>query len=185
MAAPPLPHRHPGAQPFPVRESLQLAAHTVNVAAARRFVRNVLAPVDSDQLVTDLELVTSELVTNAIEHAVGDVVDVTVSCDDDLVTLSVTSRGNEHQVGPSAHWRIADPGSITGRGLGIVRSLADRIDVRHRDGELRIVVERTLPAASAGQASSVTRAARSDDRRTLPASSRNGSSTNSTERGSL
>ncbi|TVR27838.1 MAG: ATP-binding protein [Ilumatobacter sp.] len=147
MAAPPLPHRHSGAHVSPFHEAVQLRADTANVAVSRRFVRNALAACDADELVADLELVSSELVTNAILHATGDIVDVSVSCDGNVVTLSVTSIGNDHQVGPSRHWRIAEPDSITGRGLGIVRSLADRIEVRHRAGALQIVVERNLSAA--------------------------------------
>jgi serine/threonine-protein kinase RsbW len=147
MAAPRLPHRHSGTHAAPVRESVQLTVDTANVAEARRFVRNALVSCDADELVADLELIASELVTNAIEHGAGEFVDVAVTCDGHVVTLSVTSRGNEHQVGPSGRWRIADPDSVSGRGLGIVRRLADRIDVRRRSGELRIVVERTLPAA--------------------------------------
>ena len=148
MAAPPLPHRHSDAQVSPFHEAVQLRADTVNVAVARRFVRNALAACDADEVVVaDLELISSELVTNAILHATGDIVDISVSCDGNVVTLSVTSIGNDHQVGPSRHWRIAEPDSITGRGLGIVRSLADRIEVRHRAGALQIVVERTLSAA--------------------------------------
>ncbi|MEX2625957.1 MAG: ATP-binding protein [Ilumatobacteraceae bacterium] len=131
-----------------------MAAEMVNVPVARRFVRRTLLHLvdaaethGADEIVTDLELVSSELVTNAIEHGDGHAVDVTVTCDGGRVALHVTSRGNTEQVGPSDRWHVADPDSITGRGLGIVRALADRISVHHRADELCISVERDLPAA--------------------------------------
>lgn len=135
-------------------ESLRLTAEMVNVPLARRFVRRTLLhhvesaeTLGADEVVTDLELASSELVTNAIEHGDGRAVDVTITRDGGRVALHVTSRGNTEQVGPSDQWHVADPGSITGRGLGIVRALADRISVHHRADELCITIERDLPAA--------------------------------------
>jgi anti-sigma regulatory factor (Ser/Thr protein kinase) len=148
MTSPPLPHRHSGRQASALRESTRLSSNTANVAEARRFVRRTLGECEADVVVTDLELVASELFTNAIEHGNGDDIDVTVTCDGSRVTVTVTSHGGAEQVAPSDEWEVADPSSITGRGLGIVRALADRIDVRRRRGELRILVERRLPACT-------------------------------------
>ncbi|CAN5365538.1 hypothetical protein BH23ACT3_BH23ACT3_15210 [soil metagenome] len=147
MTSPPHPHSHSGKQASALRESTRVAADTANVGKARRFVRRVLSECGADAVVADLELVASELVTNAVEHGNGDDIDITVTCDGGRqVTVTVTSHGGTDNVGPSDEWRVAEPGSITGRGLGIVRDLADHIDVRKRTGELRIVVERSLPS---------------------------------------
>lgn len=133
------------------RESLRLTADLANVPVARRFVRrsllHLVEPHGTDDVITDLELASSELVTNAIQHGTGQAVAVTVACDRERVVLQVTSTGNTDQVDPSDRWQVADPASITGRGLGIVRALADRVSVHHRADELRITVERRLPAA--------------------------------------
>ncbi len=141
----------PAAPAGSAASSLRLAPETMNVPVARRFVRQSLARLrarhGADAVTTDLELISSELVTNAIEHGDGRTVDVTVTCDDERVLLQVTSRGNTDQVGPADEWEVADPGSITGRGLGIVRALADAVSVHRRADELRITVERRLPAA--------------------------------------
>lgn len=131
--------------PSNIHETLSLSAETTNVPVARRFVRSALARYrDDDGLVKDLELMSSELVTNAIEHGGGDEVDVIVACDGDRVHLSVTSRGNLDQVDPAATWTVADVDSLTGRGLGIVRALADRVNVSREAGALTITVERAV-----------------------------------------
>jgi hypothetical protein len=47
-------------------------------------------------------------------------------------------------VDPSSQWQVAEPGAITGRGLGIVRALADRIRVCRQGDQLRIEIERDV-----------------------------------------
>jgi anti-sigma regulatory factor (Ser/Thr protein kinase) len=141
------PSPTPGGKLSERSEKLQVAAETEKVAVARRFVRRVLADCDADDLVADLELVMSELVTNAIEHGDGHMVDMAVACDGHDVQVSVTSHSGAGSVEPSDRWQVAEASSITGRGLGIVRALADTIEVWHRSGQLQIVVQRALPAA--------------------------------------
>jgi anti-sigma regulatory factor (Ser/Thr protein kinase) len=139
------PHRHTGQQVSARRDTVRYSNDTANISSVRRFVRQVLVECEAHDVVADVELMASELVTNAIEHGTGDEIEVTVTCDGHQVTLSVTSRGRAEQVGPHADWQVAEPGSITGRGLGIVRVLADRIDVCRRSDDLRITVERAIP----------------------------------------
>lgn len=134
--------------------SITLDADTASVPVARRFVRRTLGPVADAHddpaaaaVVADMELVSSELVTNAIEHGDGPSVHLAVGCDDGRVTVEVTSRGNTDEVGPAEEWQIADIESITGRGLGIVRELSDDVTVERRADQLRISVGRRLPAA--------------------------------------
>lgn len=146
MAAHPTPSRDQGTRLLGLHESAHFPTGTAHVAEARRFVRSVLTDCAADDLAADFALMTSELVTNAIEHGTGDTVEVTVSCDGKVVSLSVTSVGNADDVGPWSQWRVAEPGAITGRGLGIVKALAHRIHVRRRGEQIRIVVERDLAA---------------------------------------
>lgn len=135
---------------------LHLTAETPNVPVARHYVRRVLQsllPVERldaaavDDLTADLELAASELVTNAVEHSGGDSLELSVSCDGDAVALEVVSFGEVEQVGPARNWEIADVGSVTGRGLGIVRAVSDRVAVRRERDTLTIRIERDLPPA--------------------------------------
>jgi anti-sigma regulatory factor (Ser/Thr protein kinase) len=116
-----------------------------NVAAARRFVSDRLNGVSADRrIVDDLRLAASELVTNAVEHGDHGRVVVELGVNPDLVSLSVTSRSPHDRVGPVSDWAVADAGQITGRGLGIVRTLADDVSVSRGGGMLTITVERRL-----------------------------------------
>ena len=135
---------------------LHLPAETASVPMARRYVRRAvrrLLPPDGsvdrtvvDALSADLELAASELVTNAVEHGRGESVELSVSSDGGAVTLEVVSDGEVERLGPSKDWQIADVGSTTGRGLGIVRALSDRVAVHRADGTVSIRLERDLPA---------------------------------------
>jgi anti-sigma regulatory factor (Ser/Thr protein kinase) len=107
-----------------------------DVAAARRFVRSSLADVSAD-VVADLQLIVSELMTNAIEHGSCSDVTVELGVDDREIVLSVTSRG-EGEIPPVAEWVAAPADALAGRGLAIVRELASHVWVT-RDGDLSTV----------------------------------------------
>ena len=117
---------------------LQLAPELAEVSSARRFVRAELdGRVPSDTL-ADLQLITSELVTNAMLHALPTVVTVTLRQDDDSVAVTVVSEGASTGVGPTSTWSVADVDEVTGRGLGIVRGVADRIEVAQSTSRLSV-----------------------------------------------
>jgi anti-sigma regulatory factor (Ser/Thr protein kinase) len=100
--------------------ALSLPVDARSVAAARRLLRSTL---DGHQQATieDAVLMISELVTNAVRHARAAVLvlvtdhrhTVHVSVTDDNPTLPVAGREPEHH-------------ATSGRGLGIVDTLADR-----------------------------------------------------------
>lgn len=117
--------------------SVELSADPEQISAARRFVRSRLGDVD-ERLADDALLVTSELVTNAIEHGAGDAVTVTVHLGDGDVVVSVDSHGPSPGVGPVEGWRLTDEDTIDGRGLGIVRAIAAHVDVSRSGDRLRI-----------------------------------------------
>jgi len=107
------------------------------VSTARRFVRSNLTGVP-DAVASDAQLVASELVTNAIEHGAGGPVTMSVHFGDDAVAVTVESVGPAPGVGAVDDWRSADADEITGRGLGIVRAVADEVSVTRSPGRLVI-----------------------------------------------
>jgi anti-sigma regulatory factor (Ser/Thr protein kinase) len=115
----------------------ELDADLAEVGVARSLVRRNLADVPA-ALNADAQLIVSELVTNAVEHGNGDHVVLALRCDDDAVALTVESIGPSPNVREAMHWKVAPAGQSTGRGLGIVRSLADRIEVSRPNGRLVI-----------------------------------------------
>ena len=121
---------------------MELEAHMANVSAARRFVRTELegrAPADA---VTDLMLATSELVTNAFEHGTPQPVRLTVRSNRDEASITVVSGGKGDRVPEVDDWMTAQADRISGRGLGIVREIADDIKVERSGGNVAITVHR-------------------------------------------
>jgi anti-sigma regulatory factor (Ser/Thr protein kinase) len=121
---------------------VELEAHMANVSAARRFVRSELegrAPADA---VTDLMLATSELVTNAFEHGAPQPVRLTVRSNREEASITVVSAGEGSRVPDVDEWTTAQADRISGRGLGIVREIADDIKVERSGGSVAITVHR-------------------------------------------
>lgn len=90
------------------------------VPAARRFVRATLA---GHTAVDDAELLTSELVTNSVQHA----------ADAAVITVSITRRGTVVHVdvvddGTTGlpHWREVRGFDEGGRGFHLVNAIAHR-----------------------------------------------------------
>jgi anti-sigma regulatory factor (Ser/Thr protein kinase) len=118
-----------------------------NVGAARRFVRNELEGRVPDAAISDLMLATSELVTNAFEHGSDDPVRVTVRRNRDEASVTVISGGERGRVPAVDAWTTARADRISGRGLGIVREIADDVDVERSGGSVAITVRRRFPAS--------------------------------------
>jgi anti-sigma regulatory factor (Ser/Thr protein kinase) len=114
------------------RATIVLAAEAAEVSTARRFVRRELADGADACVLSDLQLIASELFTNAVEHGAHPEVEVIVEASDDTAEVTVRS-GGPADVGPAVGWQVADAESITGRGLGIVRELADELIVERAD----------------------------------------------------
>jgi len=96
----------------------QFAAVALSARYARRFVRTSLIDHDLPDLVDDIELVVSELATNAMQHAHTAFI-VTLEATDHVV-LVVVQDGSS--TSPS-HAR-AQSFDTTGRGIAIVNSLS-------------------------------------------------------------
>lgn len=99
------------------------------VRTARRFVGDNLQGLVADDVIADLELITSELVTNAVEHGANQAIEIAVRCADDEISITVVSAGPSPGVGPVRGWELAAIDDVTGRGLGIVRLVADHVEI--------------------------------------------------------
>ena len=87
-------------------------------------------------------LATSELVTNAFEHGSPQPVRLTVRSDGDQASITVVSGGDAEPVPEVESWMPARADRVSGRGLGIVREIADDIDVSSPGDGLAITVHR-------------------------------------------
>jgi anti-sigma regulatory factor (Ser/Thr protein kinase) len=114
-----------------------LTPHPTSVGAARRFVRDVLKTrqVD-DSVVTIVELLTSEVVTNAIIHARSGP-QLAVELHENRVRVAVRDLSPEIPLRRRGH--VED---TTGRGVIIVEELATAWGVdRERNGTKRVWFE--------------------------------------------
>ena len=104
-------------QPLSVR--LDLPAEPASVGQARRFVRGVLADWGLGELVDTVQLLTSELATNAVLHA-RTAFAVVVSRTSEAVRVDVLD-------GSTVAPRNRQPSltAATGRGVNMVEALAD------------------------------------------------------------
>ncbi len=127
------------------RATIVLGADAAEVSSARRFVRRELGDMVAPDVSGDLQLITSELFTNAVEHGVAPEVEVEVVVESNDAVAEVTVRSlGPADVGPAAEWSGAEATSVTGRGLGIVRQLADELIVERSDDTF-VVTARCRP----------------------------------------
>jgi PAS domain S-box-containing protein len=112
-----------------------LPAHPDSVGEARRLLRTLLDKAGDPELIETVELVVSEVVTNAVLHA-GTEVDLVVTADDLTVRVEVTD-GSPHLPRARSHDGLTNTGPAntgpantglanTGRGLHLVDVLAHR-----------------------------------------------------------
>lgn len=94
-----------------------------------------------NSMIEDAELVVSELLANAVEHGRADGVEV-VLCrrTPQCWEIEVTGGSASLWVGPRSAdaWELSDAGSVSGRGLGLVRRLMSDIDVSDVKGLIRV-----------------------------------------------
>jgi anti-sigma regulatory factor (Ser/Thr protein kinase) len=112
------------ASPFRLR--ISLPPRPVSVAAARCLVRAL--PSTPDGVLAEIELIVSELVTNAIRHGsvdVDDVVELELEASATLVTGCVRDHGAPFSVPDS----LPSAGRAGGFGLMISRTLADSLRI--------------------------------------------------------
>ena len=117
-----------------------VAPDLAEVAVARRFVADELRDHVEADLIADVELITSELVTNAVEHGASHDVTIILRHDDKAVSVTVASVGASPGVGQARTWDLASADEITGRGLAIVRLVGDRVEVQQSADRLLLTV---------------------------------------------
>jgi len=126
---------------------LDIPSHPEEVASARHAVVEFLAGQGVPTVVLDdMELVTSELVTNAIVHPASAAGPVRLEVEaSDKVTIAVSNVGSISAIPPIEQWRPAPPFALSGRGLGIVRRLCDEVSVRQVADRAVVACVRRLP----------------------------------------
>ncbi len=108
------------AGPAPASTARTFGRRPEEVPAARRFVRESLA---GQPTCSDAELLTSELVTNAVQHATGaGRVTVTVLRRGEVVHVDVIDDGRSGLL----YWREATGQDEGGRGFQLVNEIARR-----------------------------------------------------------
>jgi anti-sigma regulatory factor (Ser/Thr protein kinase) len=130
---------------IPLMERLDdrvFAATTESIRAARRFVREGGEAITIDaQTLADIELATSELVSNAIEHGTGDEYQVVIATTGGRFIVEVTSGHSGTILSSPAEWTTSRPEMLSGRGLGLVIALSANAWVRHVDDNVIIGCE--------------------------------------------
>ena len=86
-------------------------------------------------LVTDILLAVSELVTNGVAHGSGGAITLEIASTPDQITCLVVSPLHGRPLPDPALWMSPVGGGPTGRGLAIVREVADEVAVES-DGDL-------------------------------------------------
>jgi anti-sigma regulatory factor (Ser/Thr protein kinase) len=121
------------ATPFEV----EIPADPTELAGLRHRLRPWLSRRRFDRTeVDEILLAVSEACNNAIEHAYRDELgSVRLRLDDDGETLRAVVRD-------TGRWRDGDSGADRGRGLVIMRTVMDRIDVETGDHGTQVVLER-------------------------------------------
>lgn len=105
------------------------------VAPNRRAIAGAVARAGGhDDLVEDVELVASELLTNAVEQSPTAHVRVVVRERRTMVSLTVANRREHSAPPPPSTWHEHDLTGERGRGLAIVAALSERVEVDERDG---------------------------------------------------
>lgn len=122
---------------------LEVQSNVREGAVARRIVSAALKDDHANaEEVADVELVTSELVTNAVEASnADDAVTFSMDLSDDDVCLSVANQGDDFE--PKV--KMPDGEDPRGRGLAIVGAIGD-LTVKHDDGVTTVSVDIPLSA---------------------------------------
>jgi serine/threonine-protein kinase RsbW len=132
---------------------LDVPVRSEAVASVRHAVVDHLAEHGvPSTVIDDIELVTSELVTNAIIHPRPGAGEPAIHVHlvlTDAVEIVVANNGSADTIPPVDEWRPAPATAPSGRGLGIVRRLCDHVTVEQRGGRAVITCRRRLPDGGA------------------------------------
>ncbi len=102
------------------------------------------------ELISDLELVVSEAVTNAIRHGVrheGDLLAVTMEIHDELITLRVDDHGPGFDLNAISEPDLDQPAE-SGYGIFVIKSLMDEVRYERRQECNRLLMVKRLGRAA-------------------------------------
>ena len=109
------------------------------VGSVRAMLRRLAPAWAFSAIVDTVELIASELVTNALVHS-QDHAWFSLALDDQVVRLTTVDASKE-----KPEPRIAGPDDESGRGLALVQALCFRFGVEHLDGGKRVWAEIARP----------------------------------------
>ena len=121
----------------PLELRTRLGPHLGSAAKARSLVASALRRWGRADLVDDVRLVTSELVTNAVLHAAGSDIELVVLMTDRAIRVEV----HDAVAGASPARRVSTTADTTGRGLALVEALAASWGVDTSAGGKRVWAE--------------------------------------------
>lgn len=128
----------------------RLSSGSGSILSAREAFDSWLRQTTSDvELLEDMSVVVSELVSNALDGAPTDEPDAEVRAqiDDRMLRLVVSNRLPEGMA-DIRHWDLDDPLRGGGRGLMIVRAYTDSLAVDSTGGAVQVRCTRRLDPAS-------------------------------------
>ena len=104
---------------------------TAELVRARRAVTRSAEEVLGSPRIPDVELCISELVTNALEHGTDPEVELRWEAEGDSFVITVSNSSGRL---PQATVGVLPNERATGRGLRIVKMVADGVATRHENG---------------------------------------------------
>ena len=134
----------------PHRAGIDLAAAPESVRAARAFVASMLDVWHCDDMDRVVELLTSEIVSNAVRHASGPIRVEAALADDGSLRVAAT---DDHPGAPVL--RDAAPSAESGRGIRLVQRLARRWGVETADGHKLVWFETVVTRRPRGSSESL------------------------------
>lgn len=110
---------------------------TADIGTARRAAQRAAMTALGEERAHDVELVVSELVTNALEYGGDGFIDADFTVDESgRFVVRVASSARELPVAPD---RLVGVAEASGRGLHIVEVLSDDLSITAVDGRVDVV----------------------------------------------
>lgn len=113
----------------PRRLALQCDPNERGSRRERQAIAEHCAGRIAPETIYGMQLVASELVTNAFEHGARGVVTLEVTIDGESATVTVTSTGNSSGILHPNKWSFPEPTKPSGRGLALARSMSQTIEL--------------------------------------------------------